>query len=78
MLDVLARDQFLDALTDDFRLRVRQNHPLTLYRALEMALELESIKLANQQNHVVREVSLQKEGSLVELGRCAKRPPIKE
>ena len=61
MLEVLAKDQFIDALTDeDFRLRIRQNKPETLRNALEQALELESIQLANRQRtKTVREVQLE-------------------
>jgi len=43
MLELLAKDQFVDALTDeDMRLRIRQNRPETLRGALEAALQLES------------------------------------
>ena len=45
--DVLARDQFVDALLDeDTRLRIKQERPQTLRRALETALELESFNIA--------------------------------
>ena len=37
--DVLARDQFMDALPDeDIRLRIKQERPQTLRKALEVAL----------------------------------------
>ena len=61
MIEVLSKDQFIDALTDeDSRLRLRQNKPETLCHALEQALELESIRLANRQRtKIVREVQLE-------------------
>ena len=61
MLDILAKDQFIDTLPDeDIRLRLRQNKPGTLQQALEEALELESIYLANnQRSKNVREVQLE-------------------
>ena len=61
MVEVLARDQFIDALPDEeFRLRLRQNKPATLQEALEQALELESIYQANRQrSKVVREIQLE-------------------
>ena len=50
MLEVLGKDQFIDALVnDDNRLRLRQMRPPTLRVALEHALELESYQLASQQ-----------------------------
>ena len=50
MLELLAKDQFIDALADgDMRLRTRQNHPKSLREALQTALELEAFQLANQQ-----------------------------
>ena len=43
MVEVLAKDQFIDALPEeDMRLRIRQSRPVTLRAALETALELES------------------------------------
>jgi hypothetical protein len=61
MIEVLSKDQFIDALIDeDLRLRLRQNKPGTLNLALEQALELESIQLANKQRtKVVREVQFE-------------------
>ena len=61
MIEVLSKDQFIDALIDeDLRLRLRQNKPGTLNLALEQALELESIQLANKQRtKVVREIQLE-------------------
>jgi hypothetical protein len=53
LVDTLARDQFVDCLPDDdMRLRLRQERPQTLQRALELALELESFQLANRQHRV--------------------------
>jgi len=50
MLELLANDQFVDALTDeDMRLRIRQNRPETLRGALEAALQMESYQLASKQ-----------------------------
>ena len=50
MLELLAKDQFIDALADgDTRLRVRQSHPKGLRGALQTALELEAFQLASQQ-----------------------------
>lgn len=47
--DVLARDNFIDALQeDDLRLRIRQARPQSLQAALETALELESFQLASR------------------------------
>ena len=49
MLEVLAKDQFIDALPgDDARLRIRQMRPPTMRTALEYALELESFELARK------------------------------
>lgn len=55
--DVLGRDHFIDALTDeDLRLRVRQTKPQSLQAALETALELESFQLANRhRNRLLRD-----------------------
>ena len=48
--EVLAKDQFVDALPDeDMRLRIRQNKPAMLRDALRLALELESYQLASRQ-----------------------------
>ena len=50
MLELLANDQFIDALADgDMRLRRRQSHQKSLHEALQTALELEAFQLANQQ-----------------------------
>lgn len=61
MLELLAKDQFVDALTDeDMRLRIRQNRPETLRGALEAALQLESYQLASKQKcKTVREVHIE-------------------
>ena len=48
--DVLSRDQFVDALPDeDMRLRIKQERPESLQKALELALELESFQIASKQ-----------------------------
>ena len=50
MVEVLAKDQFVDALPDeDMRLRIRQNKPAMLRDALRLALELESYQIASKQ-----------------------------
>ncbi|CAB4011553.1 Retrovirus-related Pol poly from transposon 412 [Paramuricea clavata] len=58
--DVLARDQFVDALTDeDTRLRIKQERPKSLRKALEAGLELESFQIAARQRlKVSRETEL--------------------
>lgn len=63
MVEVLAKDQFVDSLPEeDMRLRIWQHRPATLRAALETALELESYQLAsNQRARFVREVQLEKE-----------------
>ena len=46
--DVLARDQFVDSLSDeDMRLKVKQERPKTFQSVLELAMELESFQLAS-------------------------------
>ena len=61
MVEVLAKDQFVDALPEeDMRVRIRQNKPATLRDALAMALELESYQLASKQKaRFVREAQLE-------------------
>jgi len=61
MVEVLAKDQFVDALPDeDMRLRIRQNKPAMLRDALRLALELESYQLAcRQRPKLVRGTQLQ-------------------
>ena len=61
MIEVLAKDQFIDALqNEDMRLRVRQSRPSTLRQTLEAALELESFELASRHRpRVVREAVLE-------------------
>ena len=50
MVEVLAKDQFVDALPDeDMRLHIRQNKPTTLRDALSLGLELESYQIASRQ-----------------------------
>ena len=49
MIVVLAKDQFIDALSDeDMHLRIRQSRPPTLQQASETALELESYSMASK------------------------------
>ena len=60
-MDVLARDQFLDALPDELQPRVRLTRPPTLRKALEVALEFESFELASCQRRVVCEATLDEE-----------------
>ena len=61
MVEVLAQDQFIDALPEeDMRLRIRQNKPASLRDALRIALELESYQLASKQKgRLVREAQLE-------------------
>ena len=61
MVEVLAKDQFVDSLPDeDMRLRIRQHRPATLRAALETALELESYQLASKQRtRFVKEIQLE-------------------
>lgn len=66
MLELLAKDQFIDSLTDeDIKLKVRQSRPGTLQLALEAALELESYQLASRQRgKPVRVAQLDRESDL--------------
>lgn len=61
MVEVLAKDQFVDALPkEDMRLRVRQHKPATLRDALRTALGLESYQLASKQKaRFLREAQLE-------------------
>jgi len=61
MVEVLAKDQFVDALPEeDMRLCIWQNKPATLRDALAMALELESYQLASKRKaRFVREAQLE-------------------
>jgi hypothetical protein len=63
MVDVLAKDQFVDLIPEeDMRLRIRQHRPATLRAALETALELESYQLASRQKaRFVKEIQLERE-----------------
>ena len=63
MVEVLAKDHFVDSLPDeDMRLRIRQHRPSTLRAALETALELESYQLASKHRaKFVKEVQLEQE-----------------
>ena len=46
--DIIARDNFIDALSDDdVRLKIHQSRPPSLQAALESAIELESFRLAS-------------------------------
>ena len=60
MLELLAKDQFIDSLTDeDTKLKIRQSRPDSLQQALEAALELESYQLATRQRtSIVRAAQL--------------------
>lgn len=64
MVQVLAKDQFIDSLCDEeMRLRILQSKPSTLRDALQTALELESFQIASRQKvRNVREVQLQSGG----------------
>ena len=56
--DTHAKEQFIDAMTDDdLRLRVLQSRPTSLRDALRSALELESFTLAVRRTPTVRTVS---------------------
>ena len=59
MKDLLAKEQFIDAILDgDTRLRLKQSKPQSLWAALELAMELESYRLASHQRDLqVREMS---------------------
>ena len=61
MVEVLAKDQFVDALPDeDMCLHIRENKPTTLRDAIRLALELESYQLASRQRKkLVREPHLE-------------------
>ena len=49
MLELLATDQFIDAVQDvDMKLQVRQPRIKNLWEALQSALELEAFELASQ------------------------------
>ena len=91
MIEVLARDQFLDALPEeDLQVKMRQGRPPTLRQALETSLELESLCLASKQRlHAIREAALEEESKdeqpedkvihhLTELVRRAMREPRHE
>ncbi len=48
MIELLSKDQFIDAIPDDeTKVKIRQSRPDSLRRALETALELESYQLAS-------------------------------
>ena len=72
--DVLARDHFIDALTDeDLRLRIRQAKPQSLQKALEIALELESFQLASKHRNRLSSGPI---GHLRKVGKDAAGPPV--
>ena len=75
MVELLAKDQFVDALPDeDMRLRIRQNKPATLRDALKLALELESYQLASRQKaKPVREAYMEEEHSVQRLAGGSRR-----
>ncbi len=80
MIELLAKDQFVDALmNEELRLRIRQNRPVTLRQALEAALEMESYQLASQR-HIksVRGAAITVEGEQeedTESSASQKKPP---
>ena len=50
MKDLLAKEQFIDAILDgDTRLRLKQSRPHSLRAALTLAMELESYRLVSRQ-----------------------------
>ena len=59
MKDLLAKEQFIDAILDgDTQLRLKQSKRQSIRAALELALELESYRLASRQRDLhVREMS---------------------
>ena len=63
MLELLARDQFRDAIQDgDMWLQLRLAHPKSLRETLQLALELEAFQLASQcQAKPVRDATLDKD-----------------
>ena len=72
--DVLARDHFIDALTDeDLRLRIRQAKPQSLQKALEIALELESFQLASKHRNRLSSGPI---GHLRKVEKDATGPPV--
>ena len=72
--DVLARDNFIDALTDeDLRLRIRQAKPQSLQKALEIALELESFQLASKHRNRLSSGPI---GHLRKVEKDATGPPV--
>ena len=65
MVEVLAKDQFVDSHLEDNRLRIQQHRPAVLRAALETALELESYQLASKQKaRFVKEIQFEKEQSV--------------
>ena len=92
MIEVLAKDQFIDAMQDEeMTLRLCQSCPSTLRQVLETSLELESFELASRHRpRVAREAVLEDNepeesqseqkamDQLVELARRAMRDPQQE
>ncbi len=64
MIELLAKDQFINAIPDDeTHLKIRQSRPESLRRALEVALELESFQLASlRRGKNVRAVTVRDQG----------------
>ena len=62
MLDLLAKDQFIDSLPDeDMRLRIKQSPPSSLREAFRVAVELDSFHQASRQwSRAVRGVKMKK------------------
>ena len=77
MLESLAKDQFIDSLTDeDTKLRIRQNRHESLQQALEVALELESYQLASTQRAIpVRSAQLDCESDYTQSRSLRKTRP---
>ncbi len=78
ILEVLAKDHFVDALTDDdMKLRIRQSRPGSLQQALETALELESYQLVSRgRSRPVRTTQLDGEKPLETRKRGKQRSPV--
>ena len=63
MVEVLAKDRFVDSLPEEYmRPHVQQHRPATPRTTLETALELESYQLSSKQKvRFVKEIQLEKE-----------------
>ena len=77
MLESLAKDQFIDLLTDeDRKLKIRQNRPESLQQALEAALELEYYQLASRHRAIpVRSAQLDCESDYTQSRSLRKTRP---